>query len=112
MIDVSDALWDICEFERIQVVKKTVQDFELVESVSDRSPIYIEGSLQPMNARELLIKPEGQRSWRWWTLWTTEKLELDWVVIDRNGSHFRIMNSNDWEASGYFQYQLTEGPTP
>ena len=60
----------------------------------------------------LLVKPEGQRGWRWWTFWTQEKLRLDWELEDSNQVRYRVMSRQDWSQAEYYEYELTEGPVP
>lgn len=103
------ALWGISETINLAVVRKDVVDHEIVEATSD--PIQFKGILQPQTARALLIKPEGQRTWKWWTLWTQYRLELDTMIQDPAGVQFRVMKVNDWHNAAFFEYELTQGPT-
>lgn len=112
MPNVADALGGLGLTERLRIITKTVADFEVVEADKVKPAIWIDGVLEPLNPQRLLVKPEGQRDWQWWTLWTTNRLELDWVVIDNRGVQLRVMNRTDWSQAGYLEYQLIEGPVP
>lgn len=95
---------------QFQIVKKTIVDHELVESSKEIPVLYFEGVLQPLHDRELLVKSEGQRKFKWWTLFTDmENLAVDTVIQDPNKRTFRVMASGDWDDAGYFKYQLVEG---
>lgn len=109
---VDDALWGLDETEQLRVITKTFVDFEVVESNDDGPAIWIDGILQPMNSQDLVIKPEGQRTWQWWTLYTESMLDLDWVVVNPDGARLRVMGSKDWQGGGYRVYELAQGPTP
>ena len=93
-----------------EIVKKTVVDHELIETSKFPVAVYFEGTLLPMNPRELLIKTEGERKFKWWTLFTDFELPVDTVVKDENGLEYRVMASSDWRDAGFSQYQLIEGP--
>lgn len=94
--------------QTFRVLKKEAIDFELSETL--KTEITFRGTMEPIPQQKLHIKPEGQRSWRWWTLWTTQNLNIDSVIIDRAGIQFRVMSGTDWSAAGYYEYELTQEP--
>ena len=90
------------------IIQKTVEDFEVKETNLDVERVT--AVMTPTPAKKLLIKPEGQRQWQWWTILTTKKLTLDWLLQDRNGKRYRIMSESDWSQAGFYEYELTEAP--
>lgn len=107
---VQTTIFGLEQTMQFQIVKKTVVDGELAEAAKVRPVLWFEGSLQPLHPRELLVKPEGERKWKWWTLFTDLALEVDTVIKDSDGAEFRVMASSNWGRSGYFNYQIIEGP--
>lgn len=107
--DISEVLDDFSEPIRFAKICKTIKDFEAVDTVKD--VVEFDGVLQPLTPQKLKIKPEGQRSWKWYTLWTENVLQLDDVVRDEDGLQYRVMALSDWKQGGYRQYELTQGPT-
>lgn len=95
---------------QFQIVQKATVDHDTVESSKVKPVLWFEGAIQPMPSRDLLIKPEGERKFKWWILYTDMELELDAIIKDPAGSVFRVMSTSNWNQSGYQQYQLTEGP--
>lgn len=108
--DVSVALWGLTDPVTVRGIVKTIQDGQVVENIgkSGLKERVIEAVLQPMPARQLAMKPEGERTWKWWTIWTTETLELDDYVTDGDGRNFRVKSEADWSAGGYAQYDLVQ----
>lgn len=104
---VNDALWDMVDFLNFSVMGKAVSDHQVVE-LENVTTTFL-GNLQPQTPQQLLVKPEGQRSWIWWMLWTEQELMLDWIVMDQNLRKFRVMSKYNWQ--GYYQYELRENPT-
>lgn len=93
-----------------KIVKKTIIDGDLAEASKVRPELFFEGNLQPLHPRELLVKSEGERKFKWWSLFTDLKLKVDWIVEDQNSITYRVMNTTDWQDGDYSQYQLIEGP--
>ena len=62
--DVSDAFWGWTSPVTLQLVTQTIVDYEAVETAA--GAVAFQGVLQPMPAQKLLVKPEGQRTWKWW----------------------------------------------
>lgn len=108
--DVSGALEGMTETLCLVQETQVVQDYEIIEPISE--DFYFEGVLQPMKPQRLLLKPEGQRNWRWWELWTELDLKINDIVIDPEGVRFRVTARTPWFNAGYYQYELTEATTP
>lgn len=96
---------------RFTIVKKTVQDGDLIETSKVKVPLYFDGTLQPVPPQKLLVKPEGERKWKWWVMYSDLKLDVDWIIEDSSQISYRVMSITDWHRAGYYQYELTEGPT-
>lgn len=88
-------------------VTDTIVDFEVSKS---EESFPFKGVFQPMSSRDLMSKAEGQRAWRWWTLWvrTGKDIQVGDIIEDFNARRFKVMRSNDWEQAGYAQYDLLE----
>lgn len=110
LVDVSEALWDLTEQVQFQVIAKATKDFEVVERVT--SKIIFPANLQPQPPQKILLRPEGQRTWKWWTLWTRSLLDLDWVLESADGKRFRVMSKSDWNQANYYEYEVTETVVP
>ncbi len=67
------------------------------------------GVRQPFSAQKLMIKPEGQRAWRWETLHCLPDVLLkpnDDVLFE--GVKYRVMQKYDYKEYGYLQYDITQ----
>ena len=105
--NLAEAFWDWNSTVTLKIVDKEINDFEVTESkIVDNS---FSGILQPMPPQQLMVKPEGQRGWKFWELWTETFLALDMIVEDADGKIYRVMSRDDWGNAGYMHYELTEG---
>jgi hypothetical protein len=104
--DVSGALTDWFQPMTFTLVTKTVVGFQLVEGAE---PITFRGILQPFTPRQLMLKPEGQRAWSWFTLHADPVLTLkvDDVVLYL-GVQTRVMSRSDFTLYGYIEYHLVQ----
>ena len=84
-----------------------IVDFENVKISSD---FECEGVFQPMPGQQRAFKPEGQRNWKFWILWTIADYDIKNGdnIIDFNGKKFRVMKVNDWGQAGYRSYDIVE----
>jgi hypothetical protein len=88
------------------IVTKTTVDFETVETVAE---IAFRGVRQPLSPRELMLKPEGERAWRWEMLHCEPSLTLspDDIVIFK-GTRYRVRLDASYPEYGYNMYHLVE----
>lgn len=92
----------------IRLVKTVVNFVNVQEEIPDS----FTGVLQPMTAEQLQVKPEGQRSWKWWTVHAYPDLTLvngELIVI--KGTQFKVMDRWGWSEYGYVEYHLVEDYT-
>lgn len=113
--DVGGALTNWFQPMTFGVVQKTVNGFEVIEDVVEVS---FQGVIQPLDGRQLYLKPEGQRAWTWFWLHATTalKLNVDDTVIYL-GKQTRVMKRKDYSIYGYVSYDLVQdwtgsGPEP
>ncbi len=113
--NVGDALLDWFQPMVFGVVAKTTEGFQVVE---DMVEINFQGVWQPLEARRLMLKPEGQRAWSWFWLHADPSLnlEVDNVIVYL-GTQYRIMAKKDYKLNGYVEYELVQdftgaGPQP
>jgi hypothetical protein len=88
-------------------VTDTIVNFE---NVKTESTYPFEGVFQPMSSRDLFLKPEGQRNWKWWTLWVRSDYAINNgdIIEDFNGLKFKVMRSQDWNQAGFYRFDLLE----
>lgn len=95
-----------------QVVGKKVVD--RVVQVTGLELRRVGGTMAPMPAHKIAIKQEGQRSWKWWQLYSPARLELNWILqLDgdvKANRRFEVMEEEDWGQARIFVYQLAESP--
>lgn len=104
--DTSGALKDYFQpmiFTR--VIKETV-GFQVVET--PRS-LNFQGVIQPFSSRQLMLRPEGERAWSWFTLHAETALVLNVdEVVTYQGVQTRVMARQDFTLYGYVLYELVQ----
>lgn len=104
--DVSGALKDWFQLMTFIKVEKSTVAFQDVETAT---PINFWGVIQPLNTRQLMLKPEGQRAWTWLTLHAEPslKLQVDDVVVYL-GKQTRVMSNANYGLYGFLVYELVQ----
>jgi hypothetical protein len=104
--DVSGALRDWFQPMIFDVLTKTVSGFQVIEKAD---PINFQGVVQPYSPRQLMLLPEGQRAWTWFTLHAEPvlTLQVDAVVLWL-GKQTRVMSRKDYMLYGYVEYSLVQ----
>lgn len=94
----------------IQILKQKLEDGEAVQQGQELARASV--VMVPMPARKIMIKPEGQRTWKWWDATSTVSLELGWILKDDKDPKrvFEVMALSDWSQAGVFAYELAEKP--
>lgn len=113
--DVSGAMKDWFQPMIFEQVIKTTTGYQVAETAE---PFYFQGTIQPFTDRQLMLKPEGQRAWTWYTLHADPvlTLQVDEVVFYL-GVQTRVMARRDYGIYGYVEYHLVQdwtgsGPEP
>ena len=73
------------------------------------NPVNFRGVMMPYKPKQLDLKRQGQRKWKWWQLFCTPELQLnlDDAAKYLNGQ-FRIYSLEDWHQEGFMKYVLVE----
>lgn len=104
--NMSGVLTDWMQTIIFNMIKKTTDNFQVVET---EKQIVFQGIVENLKPTDLEMKPEGQRKWRWISVWATPELELE---IDDRFSYqhvnYRVMSKNDWTAYGYASFECME----
>lgn len=87
-------------------IKESIVDYEKVEV---ETFFNFRGVVQPLKAQDLALKPLDTRSWVWYMIHTKTNLELDvGDIITYGGDRFKIMNKNNYNLNGYFEYHIVK----
>lgn len=72
--------------------------------------IRFRGVFQPFSQKQLMLKPEGQRSWQWVQIHAQAgSLNLengDKIVY--GDTRYKVMAQNDYSLNGFIEYHLVE----
>jgi len=87
---------------RVQSVVDALVTYNLTEVV-------FRGTLQPLSAKQIELKPEGQRAWTWLRLqcFTPAPFNVNDQVVYNNQT-YKVMAQNDYTLSGYMEYHLVQ----
>lgn len=87
-------------------VVKATENYQVVERAQN---VYFRGVWQPFTDRKLQMKPEGQRSWKWYTVHADLALVLENdEVVKYLGTQYRVMGIADYALYNFREYQLVE----
>lgn len=105
--NVQDAMLDWFQSLTFTSIVKTVVNFNLVET---RTSTTFQGVKQPFTAQQLVLKPEGQRNWKWFTVHAFPSLILapDEVITFDDGVSYRVKEKLDYKEYGYVEYHLIQ----
>lgn|SRR5574343_364486 len=107
--DVSAALLNWFQPITFTKIVKTVVNYKAVETKTNFS---FQGVRQPFTPQDLMMKPEGQRSWKWEMIHCYPDLVLIPDEIIYFGlTKYRVMQKLDYKEYGYVQYHITEDYT-
>ena len=104
--NVSGAMQDWFQKLTFGIVTKTDSAFQVIETAET---ITFQGVIQPFSERQLLLKPEGERAWSWYSLHADPvlKLQVD-DVVTWNGKQTRVMTRKSYDLYGYIEYTLIQ----
>ena len=105
--DMRDAFAEWSDMQTFQTVTKTVANYQVTETLA--GTINFQAMIYPTSAQRLLIKPEGQRTWKFNTILTEQELILDDEIIDTKGIMYRVTAKNDYSNAGFYEYEIAQG---
>lgn len=105
--NLSDALDGLMQPVTAELVEKTIVNGRIQEIV--QKTVYTQAVKQPFTARQLSIRPEGERAWPWFTVHikTNFVLKID-QVFRLSGVQFRVMEVLNYAEYGYMQYSVVQ----
>jgi hypothetical protein len=88
--------------ERLEILRYDTAEIRWVDGLPVRGPetrLWVECNIQPLNARDLLIVPEGDRHKEQYNLWT-QKCDPSRVLVNdtviRDGKYFQVQGTENW----------------
>jgi|SRR5579864_1941262 len=103
-----EAFSGLTQQAQFAILNKTQENFNTVESIEVLG--YIQASLQPLHPREILLKPEGLRRWKWYTMICKDDMPVGNYIMDAQGIQYRIMSKQDWRTGGsdFVRYEIIQ----
>lgn len=89
---------------------KVTQTVSLGDVENSLEEICFLGVIQPLGAKSIALKPEGQRAWQWLQIHCVSS-DLDLNVNDRIqfcGVNYKIMAKNDYSLNNYIEYHAVK----
>lgn len=109
--NMRDALKNWFQYLTFSKVTKSVEAFQAVET---REDISFWGLIQVYTDKQLLLKPEGQRSWSWFKVFAQAEpagaviqLDVDDIIFYR-GVQTRVMALKEWALHSYIEYDWVQ----
>jgi hypothetical protein len=89
------------------VLEQTIQDGFVQNK---RTEVSFNATVQPLSPRQLIMKPESQRSFRWLQIHVPSGGQLlkPGEIIVFNSEEYRIMAQYDYDLNGYREYHALE----
>jgi len=80
------------------------------DKVETTENIGITGTIQPLSPKQVSLKPEGQRAWKWYQIHDYTRVSnldtSDRIIIE--GKKYKVMAINDYSRNNYIEYHIIE----
>ncbi len=115
--EMSGALMSYFQKMRAKRLIHRTANFEAVkEETEENIDLNFMGVKQPFTPRQLAIKPEGMRAWKWFTIHSTPDFILEpndeFILGDVETVVFTVMEIGDFREYGYMRYEVIEDYQP
>lgn len=103
MPQISAAFNGWMQLVRLMKHKETVTDGQVF---INEQVISFYGVIQPLGARALELKPEGQRSWQWLQIHSKSRATnlIPGDKIGYNGDLYKVMERYDYDLNGFVEF--------
>lgn len=91
----------------LKVITQTIVDGFNVDS---EKTITFKGTIQPLSPKQIALKPEGQRAWKWLQI-HCEGSQPILTTNDRivyNGEKFKVMGDLDYRLNNFSEYHCVK----
>lgn len=108
--NMGDALLGLFQPLELAKVETRIENAVAVEVIR---PLPAQGVVQPMSARQLALKPEGERTWKWKLIHCAPGLVLaPNDVIQYKAERYRVNGQWDFSEYGYLLYEVVNDFQP
>jgi hypothetical protein len=102
--NVSGALRGWMALRKYKIVTTEIINYRQVETEVEKVANMM---IQPLPQQIVDKKPEGQRDWKYWTIWSNAEFNLNDIIIVNN-KRYKIKSKQDWGEAKYYQYETIE----
>lgn len=104
--DMSDSVRMFFQKMKVYTITKEQVDGYTVETKSCKITDAVKVPLSP---ETIAVKPEGQRSWKWYSLHCVTDLCLKTDdIVELSLKSYRVQSVSNYSEYGYFEYQIVE----
>lgn len=100
----------ISMFSDVLTLVKNRQTMSEGDVVTVQTKTAFKGAIQPLQAKQIEMKPIGQRAWSWWQIHCVASVKdvtvNDSIIFQKKT--YKVMEVMQYERNGYIEYHVVE----